>query len=477
MKLVLEKVNYNYKDLAPVMSEDTLKYHRDNLAKSYVKRFNAGEGDSTFNEAGAFLHNLFFPQFKKPGGQNKPSGACKEFIDENFESFDSFKEELASVAMSIQGSGWVYLARDGKVKTIKNHQIKNDIILLIDWWEHAWALDYQSDKRAYLKNIWKIIDWDVINERLNLIKKSRFNKLESFSKVASKKKTYPKQFRRWLREVHYKNRINQSYELVRRIRIANFLFNQESERGKESIFRRWEATQKKEESPYLKVVRLYHRTSEKAADKIYDTERFTSNINTSFGTEIYFSNKPSGAISGYGPSLVAVDIPEKYIHIDDEFPDGEKHYRVSAADLLRFGRLVPRNELPEREGVGDTRGDQLSLFSSLATRELKITKLSSRFARNLGDVLIIKEDFPDADFWIWRTHNPGKTFKEYHPKAIGISIRDEFRDQLDPKYLYYIFQYYEMMGFWKQLEVGTVIPSIRISEIKELPIAFLSPGT
>jgi Fe-Mn family superoxide dismutase len=47
-----------------------------------------------------------------------------------------------------------------------NHEIKEDIALLIDWWEHAWALDYQSDKESYLNNIWKIIDWDVCNQRL-----------------------------------------------------------------------------------------------------------------------------------------------------------------------------------------------------------------------------------------------------------------------------------------------------------------------
>jgi len=27
-------------------------------------------------------------------------------------------------------------------------------------------LDYQADKERYLDNIWKIIDWDVCNERL-----------------------------------------------------------------------------------------------------------------------------------------------------------------------------------------------------------------------------------------------------------------------------------------------------------------------
>jgi superoxide dismutase len=38
--------------------------------------------------------------------------------------------------------------------------------VLVDWWEHAWALDYQADKEKYLDNIWRIIDWDVCNERL-----------------------------------------------------------------------------------------------------------------------------------------------------------------------------------------------------------------------------------------------------------------------------------------------------------------------
>ena len=186
MKLSLEKINYSYKDLSPVMSEDTLKYHRDKLAAGYVKRFNAEEGDSGFNEAGAFLHNLFFPQLKPPKGASKPFGSSLELIEDSFGSLDSFKEEFTKVAMSIQGSGWVYLAKDGRIKTIKNHQIKRDIVLLVDWWEHAWALDYQSDKSKYLKNIWRIIDWSVINDRINLTKSSRLDRLRSLYKSSAK---------------------------------------------------------------------------------------------------------------------------------------------------------------------------------------------------------------------------------------------------------------------------------------------------
>ncbi len=49
--------------------------------------------------------------------------------------------------MKLEGSGWVYLAYDGKIKTIKNHEVRNDILLLVDRWEHAWILDYGSDKK------------------------------------------------------------------------------------------------------------------------------------------------------------------------------------------------------------------------------------------------------------------------------------------------------------------------------------------
>jgi Fe-Mn family superoxide dismutase len=87
----------------------------------------------------------------------------------HYASFEDFKEKFAKIAMSIQGSGWVYLARNGNIKTIKNHQIKSDIVLLVDWWEHAWALDYQADKAGYLKNIWRIINWDIVNARLSTI--------------------------------------------------------------------------------------------------------------------------------------------------------------------------------------------------------------------------------------------------------------------------------------------------------------------
>lgn len=165
-QLVHTPLPYAKKDLYPAMSEDTLNYHYGKLYKGYVDRYNSGEGDPEFNEAGAYLHDIYFTQFQELGGSNRPNGASEALINRKFGNFDSFKKAVEEEAMKIQGSGWVYLSRSGEIKTIKNHQIKRDIALLIDWWEHAWALDYQADKGKYLKNIWRIINWEVVNRRI-----------------------------------------------------------------------------------------------------------------------------------------------------------------------------------------------------------------------------------------------------------------------------------------------------------------------
>jgi Fe-Mn family superoxide dismutase len=159
-------LRYPVNGLGRSLSKQTISYHYGKLYKSYVDRYNKGEGDLDFNEAGAFLHSIYFSQFTKPKNSNKPTGAVMALIEDHYKDWNDFQEAFEKTAMGIQGSGWVYLAKDGKIKTITNHAIKNDIVLLIDWWEHAWALDYQADKKSYLNNQWKIIDWDFVNTRL-----------------------------------------------------------------------------------------------------------------------------------------------------------------------------------------------------------------------------------------------------------------------------------------------------------------------
>ena len=165
-KLETTPLPYGVRDLEPVMSEETINYHFEHLAKGYAKRYNAGEGNADFNRAGSFLHNKFFPQLRAPKGANRPRGAVFTLIEEKFKTWEDFKEAFKEAAMKIQGSGWVYLSTGGDIKTIANHAVRTDIALILDMWEHAFALQYQWDKEAYIDSFWKIVDWNVVNERL-----------------------------------------------------------------------------------------------------------------------------------------------------------------------------------------------------------------------------------------------------------------------------------------------------------------------
>jgi len=165
-KLETTPLPYGEKDLDPVMSAATIDYHYEHLAKGYAKRYNAGEGNADFNRAGSFLHNKFFPQLRAPKGSNKPKGAVLELIEENFKTYEDFKLAVKTEAMKIQGSGWVYLSTGGEIKTIANHAVRTDIALLLDMWEHSYAIDYKWNKEAYIDSFWKIVNWNVVNERL-----------------------------------------------------------------------------------------------------------------------------------------------------------------------------------------------------------------------------------------------------------------------------------------------------------------------
>lgn len=152
-------------DLSPVFSKDAIDLHYGTLYKNYVKKALAGEGE--FQVAGAKLHTLFFEQLQVPKSSNKPSDASKILINDKFGDFDKFKDSFTKVALGIHGSGWVYLDTKGVIKTITNHKDVGNIALIVDMWEHSFILDYGADKEKYLKSIWNIINWNIINARLN----------------------------------------------------------------------------------------------------------------------------------------------------------------------------------------------------------------------------------------------------------------------------------------------------------------------
>jgi Fe-Mn family superoxide dismutase len=168
-KTTIVPLTYAADALAPVMSAATVDYHYEHLAKAYAERLAAGVGEYSFNEAGVVLHNLFFEQLQAPQADNKPFDASLAAITQSWQTFDIFQAEIERIASTVQGSGWIAVDKECGIVNFSNHayvtgfEQPEQIMLLIDLWEHAWALDYQADKKRYLSNIWKIIDWRYIN--------------------------------------------------------------------------------------------------------------------------------------------------------------------------------------------------------------------------------------------------------------------------------------------------------------------------
>lgn len=163
-KLTLPKLPYGNSDLSPVMSKETIDNHYDILTKNYYK--NANKTGDPFQVAGAYLHGLFWEGLKAPTGSNNSTGRAKDLLHRNFGGVKKFQSVFRESAITIEGTAWVGLTRGGKIITIPNHKKRTDIILILDMWEHAYYLDYQTDKKAYVDNFWKIVDWDKVNERL-----------------------------------------------------------------------------------------------------------------------------------------------------------------------------------------------------------------------------------------------------------------------------------------------------------------------
>ena len=178
--------------MEPVISKETLGFHHGKHLNAYVNNLNGLiEGTKyeempleeivktadggVFNNAGQILnHNLYFTQFRAPKTDNQPTGVIAKWIDEQFGSFEAFKEEFTKKGATLFGSGWVWLSvdKDGKLHITQETNAGNPVqrglkpLLTFDVWEHAYYIDYQNRRPDHLNALWQIINWDVVNERL-----------------------------------------------------------------------------------------------------------------------------------------------------------------------------------------------------------------------------------------------------------------------------------------------------------------------
>ena len=190
----LPELGYPLNALAPMMSQETLSCHYGKHFHTYVNNLNQLVPGSRFeglaledvirkapigpilNNAGqVYNHLMFFEQFRPTKEGKHPSGELLFLLEQSFGSAEAMREQFDKAALSLFGSGWVWLAmnKEGKLEimplanadTPLRYQMKP--LLTIDMWEHAYYLDYQNRKADYIKNFWMLINWHMISSRIN----------------------------------------------------------------------------------------------------------------------------------------------------------------------------------------------------------------------------------------------------------------------------------------------------------------------
>ena len=197
----LPDLPYDFSALEPVISAEIMKLHYSKHHAGYVTNLNAAlekyaTAEKTkdlstmielqqaikFNGGGHLNHSVFWTNLAPigKGGGEKPKGELLEAIIEQFVSLEHLIEQLSSITVAIQGSGWGWLGynqieKKMMITTCANQDplcIKKLVPLLgIDVWEHAYYIDYKNVRAEYVKNIWKIVNWENVEKRFLSVKK------------------------------------------------------------------------------------------------------------------------------------------------------------------------------------------------------------------------------------------------------------------------------------------------------------------
>lgn len=189
----------NYKDIKELsfknplkgISEKTISFHYGKLYSGYVKKWeeiqekikiaDKSSGNATFSDLrelkleegfsanAILLHEAYFDIL---GGDGKPGGKIVDAIAKDFGSFEAWQEEFK--ALGLCSRGWVILAydfNDGKL-----HNYLSDIhnqggiwgtlpILVLDVYEHAYFIDYGTDRKSYIEDFFQNLNWEAIDKK------------------------------------------------------------------------------------------------------------------------------------------------------------------------------------------------------------------------------------------------------------------------------------------------------------------------
>ncbi len=200
MAFELPKLSYAYNALEPYIDAMTMEIHHSKHHAAYTNNLNAAVTGNEMeklsieellkniskhpvavrnNGGGFFNHNLFWTLLA-PNAGGQPKGDILDAINQNFGSFDKFKEDFGKAAATRFGSGWAWLVKDNGGKLVIGSSanqdnplmdisdLKGTPILALDVWEHAYYLKYQNRRPDYISAFWNVVNWEEVNRRLKL---------------------------------------------------------------------------------------------------------------------------------------------------------------------------------------------------------------------------------------------------------------------------------------------------------------------
>jgi Fe-Mn family superoxide dismutase len=124
--------------------------------------------DLTFAIGGIKNHEIYFEHLGGDGGD--PSGAIRTLVDRDFGGPESWRDDLKASGMA--GRGWAWTAYDWDEGRLFNYvgDAQNTFpvwnatpLVALDVYEHAYFLDYQTDRGAYIEAFFRNLDWRIVN--------------------------------------------------------------------------------------------------------------------------------------------------------------------------------------------------------------------------------------------------------------------------------------------------------------------------
>lgn len=176
----LPPLPYAQDALEPYISARTMSFHYGKHHQGYVNNLNkltagtklAGlpldkiirqtvdnpDQAGIFNNAAQVWNHTFFWNSMKPNGGGVPKGKLAEHINDAFGSFEAFKAAFTEAGLTQFGSGWAWLVQEGDtLKIVKTANADTPLahgqtpLLTCDVWEHAYYLDYQNGRKAFVE--------------------------------------------------------------------------------------------------------------------------------------------------------------------------------------------------------------------------------------------------------------------------------------------------------------------------------------